>query len=651
MPRTYVDNKMNRQLGRVGMPVGSAVHSSSSSGYQSNSSSSQRTYVDNSMNRQLGRVGLELGTAVHSRSETPRSYVDNTVNRQLGGVGMAYGAAANSNSSSSHRTYVDNSMNRQLGRVGLELGTAVHSRDSKLPPRRRLSFSLSTNTPKTYVDNAVNQELGRVGMAHGTAVHSKSQPAKTYVDNAMNRGLGRVGMAHGTAVHSNSLKIFPRVDSDKGVYVDNPFNRKHNRVGLPKGSVPISRKNEFSTQGTQAKKVYVDNAFNRRHNRVGLPLGSRPISRKPEVYGDTVINRKLDRVGKPWGATATKPNKLAALYKHLQEHSDEEIPEEFECMSDDNFSYVLEFRQREDAVRTLLEETPSISWQPQERASTETVQRYQGKIIDYEKLNIGDLIGHGGFGDVFIATLENGEVVAVKKLKSQQLTKKRIQLFKNEMDLFLHLDHPNIVSFVGACIEVPNLAIIMEYMDMSLYDALHIKEVEFTDNNKLDITSGVTNGLAYLHSQNIAHCDLKSKNVLLINVPGVDLTDPSKPVRAKITDFGLSKIKSDVETSNSFSAPNIGTPLYSAPEIHQGQLLSLEGLKKADIFSLGLLIWELALKVQVGEKGLTPVSSSNLKLDGKLQGALSLCWNMNPEKRPSAESMAMIASTFTNVLE
>ena len=66
-----VDNDMNRSLGRVGMPHGSCVQSSSSSSrsYCSSSdsySTPRRTYVDNAANRSLGRVGMPHGSCVQS---------------------------------------------------------------------------------------------------------------------------------------------------------------------------------------------------------------------------------------------------------------------------------------------------------------------------------------------------------------------------------------------------------------------------------------------------------------------------------------------------------------------------------------------------------------------------------------------------------
>ncbi len=63
-PGYYVDNSMNRRLGRVGLPLGTMVVSRSSQGM----TTSQKRYVDNSMNRKLGRVGLPLGTMKVSAS-------------------------------------------------------------------------------------------------------------------------------------------------------------------------------------------------------------------------------------------------------------------------------------------------------------------------------------------------------------------------------------------------------------------------------------------------------------------------------------------------------------------------------------------------------------------------------------------------------
>lgn len=156
---------------------------------------------------------------------------------------------------------------------------------------------------------------------------------------------------------------------------------------------------------------------------------------------------------------------------------DEDLPAEFDDIPEDDISHILESRQRQEMIERFLEESARMQeYRPYEYTPTEIIKKYKGKIIDFSELEIVGIIGHGGFGEVYFAYLD-GEAVAVKKLKFQQLTKRRLELFIKEMEVFLELEHDNIVSFLGACTKIPNLAIVMELMDTSLYDALHVKPV------------------------------------------------------------------------------------------------------------------------------------------------------------------------------
>ena len=123
----------------------------------------------------------------------------------------------------------------------------------------------------------------------------------------------------------------------------------------------------------------------------------------------------------------------------------------------------------------------------------------------------------------------------------------------------------------------------------------------------------------------MVHCDLKSQNVLLSDVS-------DKNVVAKITDFGLSMIKNDTETSQSQRPEelvlNVGTTRYSSPEVLRGELLSAEAMMQADIYSLALIIYEVMfedepfynmtfaqLQKQVGVGGKTPDIPDNVTID------------------------------------
>jgi len=82
--------------------------------------------------------------------------------------------------------------------------------------------------------------------------------------------------------------------------------------------------------------------------------------------------------------------------------------------------------------------------------------------------------------------------------------------------------------------------------------------------------------IQYLHSRRILHCDLKSSNILL-----------DENSRVKISDFGLSRVKSLFQDSE--NKGRIGTPHWMAPEIMKG----LKYEEKSDVYSFGMILWEL----------------------------------------------------------
>eukprot|EP00803_Ostreobium_quekettii_P010595 evm.model.scf_1357.3 EVM.evm.TU.scf_1357.3 scf_1357:31823-34903(-) len=123
---------------------------------------------------------------------------------------------------------------------------------------------------------------------------------------------------------------------------------------------------------------------------------------------------------------------------------------------------------------------------------------------------------------------------------------------------------------------------------------------ECLDNQKaMDATGGrpklgvicriafeVAAGMCHLHKQhNIVHGDLTSKNILFKKESGDD--DPNGLGTAKIADFGLSMKMAKLQSH--ISNQHAGTPFYMAPELCHKGVLS----KKADVFSFGVLMWEL----------------------------------------------------------
>lgn len=284
--------------------------------------------------------------------------------------------------------------------------------------------------------------------------------------------------------------------------------------------------------------------------------------------------------------------------------------------------------------------------------SQDPLKAYNGAVIEFDQIKIGEKIGSGGFGDIHSAKWD-GKDVAVKKLRVQRVSKKRLDQFVDEIKVFYQLEHKNIVKFHGACIKTPNLCIVMELMEDSLFDKLHVNEHQFSINNKLFMVKEMSCGLQYLHSKEVAHCDIKSKNVL-ISIFGED------KIEVKFSDFGLSLMKQDTETTTSSKGNvvrNLGTPRYSAPEVLRGDLLDRRAMKFADVYSFSLVIHEVfteeepfgdlnihQLREHVGNKG------KRLPLDFFQQDPtdekmvvvadiLQRCW-VQPEKRPSINEIS-----------
>ncbi|KAM5192460.1 serine/threonine-protein kinase TAO3 isoform 2-T3 [Mantella aurantiaca] len=186
-------------------------------------------------------------------------------------------------------------------------------------------------------------------------------------------------------------------------------------------------------------------------------------------------------------------------------------------------------------------------------------------------------IGHGSFGAVYFATNSTtNEVVAVKKMSysGKQMNEKWQDIVK-EVKFLQQLKHPNTIEYKGCYLKEHTAWLVMEYCLGSASDLLEVHKKPLQEVEIAAITHGALQGLAYLHSRNMIHRDIKAGNILL-----------TEPGQVKLADFGSASIASP---ANSF----VGTPYWMAPEVilamDEGQY---EG--KVDIWSLGITCIELA---------------------------------------------------------
>ncbi|KAI3496217.1 hypothetical protein L1887_38572 [Cichorium endivia] len=191
-----------------------------------------------------------------------------------------------------------------------------------------------------------------------------------------------------------------------------------------------------------------------------------------------------------------------------------------------------------------------------------------------------NLLGRGGFGPVYLGKLEDGLLVAIKKLaldKSQQGEAE----FLSEVKMITSIQHKNLVRLLGCCSEGPQRLLVYEYMkNKSLDHIIYGKSDQYLNwNTRFQIILGIARGLQYLHEDShlrIVHRDIKASNILL--------DDKFQP---RIGDFGLARFfpEDQAYLSTTFA----GTLGYTAPEYAIRGELS----EKADIYSFGVLVLEI----------------------------------------------------------
>ncbi|GBC05281.1 hypothetical protein RclHR1_06150007 [Rhizophagus clarus] len=174
----------------------------------------------------------------------------------------------------------------------------------------------------------------------------------------------------------------------------------------------------------------------------------------------------------------------------------------------------------------------------------------------------------------------------------------------------------------------------MQYADGgNLRNYLNEKFSTLTWNNKVKLAYQITEGIKYLHGENILHRDLHSKNIVI------------HQGEAKIIDLGIAK---STETETHLHSGVFGMVPYIDPKLLASD--SYKHDKKSDIYSLGVLMWELS-------SGHSPFYDDNdlnrltyNLIKGKREKTVpntpyeymklyQSCWNGGPDKRPSVEQV------------
>ncbi|KAK1371335.1 Protein kinase domain-containing protein [Heracleum sosnowskyi] len=209
---------------------------------------------------------------------------------------------------------------------------------------------------------------------------------------------------------------------------------------------------------------------------------------------------------------------------------------------------------------------------------------YENIITATENFDTKYIIGTGGSGTVYKAELENGLLVAVKKLHMpDDVEMETFKSFISEIRVLTVIRHRNIVKLYGFCSHSKHSFLVYEFLEGgSLWKKLSSNDEaeQFEWEKRLIVIKGVANALSYMHHGSvppIVHRDISSNNIML-----------DSELEAHIADFGTAKfLKPDSSNWSSFA----GTFGYAAPEL----AYTMEVNEKNDIYSFGVLSLEMVV--------------------------------------------------------
>ncbi|KAL7262992.1 hypothetical protein ACSBR1_001204 [Camellia fascicularis] len=224
-----------------------------------------------------------------------------------------------------------------------------------------------------------------------------------------------------------------------------------------------------------------------------------------------------------------------------------------------------------------------------EENSAQKAQIYTEEELNKATNNFSEsnVVSQGGYRTVYIGTLANPMVVAIKR--SKVVDRGQIKQFINEVIVFSQIKHPNVLKLLGCCLETLVPLLVYEFItNDNLFHHLHDEGFvsSMAWKMRLRIATQTDTALAHMHPapMHIIHRDVKSANILL-----------DDEYTAKVSDFGVSRLVPLDQTQLSTLVQGILG--YIGPEYFHSGLLT----NKSDVYSFGVVLVELL----TGEKSVS----------------------------------------------
>lgn len=227
------------------------------------------------------------------------------------------------------------------------------------------------------------------------------------------------------------------------------------------------------------------------------------------------------------------------------------------------------------------------------------------------KYELRHVLGKGAMGTVyegFDPVIARRVAIKTVRLPDAEDLEAQDELarFKREAQAAGRLSHPNIVGVFDYG-ETPELAyIVMEFVDGTTLKHIVDKKERFELAEIVRLMDGLMAGLQFSHDRGVTHRDIKPANIMLTQAGEV-----------KIADFGIARIESSSMTQ---AGTMLGTPSYMSPEQFMGQTVD----SRTDIYSSGVMLYQLLTGEKPFEGGLTAIMHKVLNTEPPPPSALSV---------------------------